>query len=97
MEMADYYVNEGSNMQYRDAKDVIEEFGCELSKMQGKCLDVGSGGGNVTKEILLPMLPHDAEVVGEKMKIWQYMALFNKESLLLLLSSRRSWFVAKNG
>ncbi|KYM78453.1 Putative methyltransferase 235L [Atta colombica] len=63
MEMVEDYVS-GSNMQRRDAQDVIDEFNCELSNMRGKCLDIGSGPGNITKELLLPILPHDAEVVG---------------------------------
>ena len=64
MEMVEDYVS-GSNMQRRDAQDVIDEFNCELSNMRGKCLDIGSGPGNITKELLLPILPHDAEVVGK--------------------------------
>lgn len=69
MEMVENYVGEGSNMQHRDAQDVVEEFSCDLSKMRGKCLDIGSGPGDITKEMLLPLLPSDAEVVGEQMKI----------------------------
>lgn len=84
MEMVEDYVNEGSSMQFRDAKDVIEEFSCELSNMRGKCLDIGSGGGNITKEMLLPILPHDAEIVGEKMKIWRYARLFLTKNLCVV-------------
>lgn len=64
MEMVEDYVSEGSNMQRRDAQDVVEEFSFELSKMRGRCLDIGSGPGDITKEMLLPILPHDTEVVG---------------------------------
>ncbi|KAL6260400.1 hypothetical protein P5V15_007927 [Pogonomyrmex californicus] len=63
MEMVKDYV-EGSTMQRRDAVDIIEEFSSELSKVQGKCLDIGSGPGDITKDLLLPLLPHDVEVVG---------------------------------
>lgn len=73
MEMVEDYVSEGSSMQHRDAQDVVEEFSFELSKMRGTCLDIGSGPGDITKEMLLPILPHDAEVVGEQMKIWRYL------------------------
>lgn len=69
MEMVEDYVNEGSSMQRRDAEDVVQEFSYELSKMRGKVLDVGSGPGNFTKNILLPILPNDTEVVGEQMRI----------------------------
>lgn len=62
--MVEDYVNEGSSMQRRDAEDVVQEFSYELSKMRGKVLDVGSGPGNFTKNILLPILPNDTEVVG---------------------------------
>ncbi|XP_077273752.1 juvenile hormone acid methyltransferase isoform X1 [Temnothorax americanus] len=64
MEKVEDYVTHGSNMQRRDAQDVVEEFTYELSKMRGRCLDVGSGPGYITKEMLLPMLPRDAEIVG---------------------------------
>ncbi|KYN20793.1 PREDICTED: juvenile hormone acid O-methyltransferase-like [Trachymyrmex cornetzi] len=64
METPEEYVDSGSNMQHRDVQDIIDEFNCELSNMRGKCLDIGSGPGNITKELLLPTLPHDAEVVG---------------------------------
>ncbi|XP_012521864.1 juvenile hormone acid O-methyltransferase isoform X2 [Monomorium pharaonis] len=64
MDMVEDYVSEGSIMQRRDAQDVLEEFNCELSKMRGRCLDIGSGPGEITKEMLLPLLPNDAEVVG---------------------------------
>ncbi|EGI57813.1 PREDICTED: uncharacterized protein LOC105153364 [Acromyrmex echinatior] len=64
METVEDYISSGSNMQRRDAQDVIDEFNCELSNMRGKCLDIGSGPGNITKELLLPILPHDAEIVG---------------------------------
>lgn len=69
MERAEDYVGKGSLMQNRDIREVVEEFSYELSKMRGRCLDIGSGPGVITKETLLPILPHDAELVGEQMKI----------------------------
>lgn len=65
MEVVENYVSEGNNMQRRDAQDVVEEFSYELSKMSGKCLDIGAGPGDITKEMLLPVLPEDAEIVGK--------------------------------
>jgi len=65
MEMAEDYVNKGNTMQRRDAQDIIDEFGTELKKMRGKCLDIGSGPGDITKKMLLPILPHDAKVIGK--------------------------------
>lgn len=76
MEMVEDYVSEGSTMQRRDAQEVVDEFSFELSKMRGRCLDIGSGPGDITKEMLLPILPHDAEVVGVWMKIlitWSFL------------------------
>ncbi|XP_072766148.1 juvenile hormone acid methyltransferase isoform X1 [Anoplolepis gracilipes] len=63
MELPEDYIA-GSSMQYRDTKHLIEEFKNELMQMHGKCLDIGCGPGQVTKEILLPLLPDDAEVIG---------------------------------
>lgn len=55
---------EASDMQRRDAREVIEEFTDELKKMQGSCIDIGCGPGTVTKELILPKLGCDANVVG---------------------------------
>ncbi|XP_017755919.1 PREDICTED: juvenile hormone acid O-methyltransferase [Eufriesea mexicana] len=63
MFMVDEYVN-ASMVQYRDALDVIEEFKKEMSEMKGKCIDVGCGPGNVTKNLILPKLSPEAELVG---------------------------------
>ena len=54
----------GHDMQRRDAADVIEEFADEISRMRGTCLDIGCGPGTVT-ELVMPMLPPDAKVVGK--------------------------------
>ncbi|KAL6260554.1 hypothetical protein P5V15_008075 [Pogonomyrmex californicus] len=63
MEMAEEYAK-ANVISRRDGQDIIEEFSFELSKVQGKCLDIGSGPGDVTKDFLFPVLPHDVEVVG---------------------------------
>ncbi|XP_011871884.1 PREDICTED: uncharacterized protein LOC105564253 [Vollenhovia emeryi] len=64
METAEDYVNGGSIMQRRDVQDFVEEFDYEMSKMGGRCLDIGSGPGDITKELILPLLSNDAEIVG---------------------------------
>lgn len=62
MELAEDYIA-ASNMQQRDTNELIKEFKEELSQMQGKCLDIGCGPGQVTKEMLLT-LPDATEIVG---------------------------------
>lgn len=56
-------------MQRESAKDVIAEFSSELSMIRGKCMDLGCGPGDVTKELLIPRLQNDVAVVGKWMKI----------------------------
>ncbi|KAL6260556.1 hypothetical protein P5V15_008077 [Pogonomyrmex californicus] len=63
MEMAEEYAK-ANVLSRRDGQDIIEEFSFKLSKVQGICLDIGSGPGDVTKDFLFPVLPHDVEVVG---------------------------------
>ncbi|KAL0134160.1 hypothetical protein PUN28_001179 [Cardiocondyla obscurior] len=43
---------------------VIEEFKDYLADVCGKCMDIGCGSGNVTKEILLPALGSAAQIIG---------------------------------
>ncbi|KAL6422166.1 hypothetical protein ACFW04_010893 [Cataglyphis niger] len=63
MNSAEKYVT-ASSMQHRDVNNLIDEFNCELSLMQGKCLDIGCGPGQITKERLLSSLPDEATIVG---------------------------------
>lgn len=53
-------------MQTRDAINVVDEFSDEISKMHGRCIDLGCGPGTVTRNIIIPKLPHDATVIGKK-------------------------------
>ncbi|XP_011263582.2 juvenile hormone acid O-methyltransferase [Camponotus floridanus] len=53
-----------SNMQRRDTIEIIVEFSCELSNMRGKCIDIGCGPGQITKDILLPFLSEETEMIG---------------------------------
>lgn len=69
MNSAKHYVN-ANFMQRESAKNVIEEFSNELSMVRGKCIDIGSGPGDVTKEFLLPRLQPDVVVVGKRMRIY---------------------------
>lgn len=65
MFLVEEYVK-ASTIQYRDAADIIEEFAQEMSEMKGKCLDIGCGPGIVTKELILPNLSPEANLVGKR-------------------------------
>ncbi|XP_011878401.1 PREDICTED: uncharacterized protein LOC105567817 isoform X1 [Vollenhovia emeryi] len=56
--------NEGSNVQKRNVSSVIEEYSEELMNVTGKCMDLGCGPGNITKDILLPSLGSSAHIIG---------------------------------
>lgn len=64
MDRVQEYV-ETHQLQTRDANDVIEEFGDEIAKMKGKCLDIGCGPAAVTRKLFMPKLPAEATVVGK--------------------------------
>ncbi|KAG7197701.1 hypothetical protein KM043_014461 [Ampulex compressa] len=53
-----------SALQFNDVMDIVEEFTKEISEMEGKCIDIGCGPGNVTALLILPKLPPQAELVG---------------------------------
>ncbi|KAG7213902.1 hypothetical protein KM043_003104 [Ampulex compressa] len=63
MYMPGEYEN-ASKIQFCDASDVIEEFAKEISEMQGRCIDIGCGPGDVTELLILPKLPPEAKLVG---------------------------------
>ncbi|CAL1678707.1 unnamed protein product [Lasius platythorax] len=43
---------------------ILDEFAKDLKNISGKCMDVGSGPGDITKNILLPVLDPKATVIG---------------------------------
>lgn len=44
---------------------IIEEFSDDLMKISGKCIDIGCGPGDITKELLLPILGPNAQIIGK--------------------------------
>ncbi|XP_011878407.1 PREDICTED: NADH dehydrogenase [ubiquinone] 1 alpha subcomplex assembly factor 5-like [Vollenhovia emeryi] len=53
-----------NNLQKCKIKFIIEEFSEELKDVCGKCMDIGCGPGDVTKELLLPNLGSNAQIIG---------------------------------
>lgn len=45
---------------------LTDEYADDLMNMSGKCMDIGCGPGDITKEILLPLLNPKAKVIGKK-------------------------------
>ncbi|XP_039307259.1 juvenile hormone acid O-methyltransferase isoform X3 [Solenopsis invicta] len=43
---------------------ILEEFAENLINIRGKCMDVGCGPGNATRDLLLPALGSDARIIG---------------------------------
>ncbi|XP_018347581.1 PREDICTED: juvenile hormone acid O-methyltransferase-like [Trachymyrmex septentrionalis] len=43
---------------------IIEEFADNLVKISGKCIDIGCGPGDTTKEFLLPSINSNGEIIG---------------------------------
>jgi juvenile hormone acid methyltransferase len=63
MNKADIYMR-NNPMQMKDSRDVIQEFKDSLNWGRGEIvLDIGCGPGNVTENILKPVLPEDAKIV----------------------------------
>ncbi|XP_025269749.1 juvenile hormone acid O-methyltransferase [Camponotus floridanus] len=44
--------------------NIIDEFEEDIAQMSGKCMDIGCGPGDITKNILLPALNPNAEITG---------------------------------
>lgn len=52
-----------NELQRNDANDLAEEYGDEIAQMSGRCLDIGSGPGDVVIDFILPKLDPKATVV----------------------------------
>ncbi|XP_011251685.2 juvenile hormone acid O-methyltransferase isoform X2 [Camponotus floridanus] len=48
----------------KNVSSLLNEFAKELKNISGKCMDIGSGPGDITKEILLPFLDPNATMIG---------------------------------
>jgi len=55
-----------NNIQKRNVSRLIDEFADDLIKMSGKCMDIGCGPGDITKNILLPSLDPNAIMIGKQ-------------------------------
>ncbi|XP_012064329.1 PREDICTED: uncharacterized protein LOC105627661 [Atta cephalotes] len=53
-----------NNLQREKASNVIDEFEEYLKGISGKCLDIGCGPGDITKDMILPALDPNAVVIG---------------------------------
>ncbi|CAL1678713.1 unnamed protein product [Lasius platythorax] len=52
------------NMCKSNVSHIINEFAKDLKNISGKCMDVGCGPGDITKDILLPALNPKATMIG---------------------------------
>ncbi|XP_011866351.1 PREDICTED: uncharacterized protein LOC105561194 [Vollenhovia emeryi] len=52
------------NVQRHNVGYFVDEFECELENMSGRCISIGAGTGEITKDILLPALKRDAVMTG---------------------------------
>ncbi|KYN28219.1 PREDICTED: juvenile hormone acid O-methyltransferase-like [Trachymyrmex cornetzi] len=53
-----------NKLQREKASAVIDEFEEHLKSISGKCLDIGCGPGDITKDMILPALDPNAVVIG---------------------------------
>jgi len=58
--------NVSNKLQRYVISSIIEEFSEDLMNICGKCMDVGCGSGDTTKEFLLPNLGLNAKIIGKK-------------------------------
>lgn len=59
-----YYIS-CNGITQKKVSNLLEEFVDNLINMRGKCMDVGCGPGDVTKNVLLPALHQNAVVIGK--------------------------------
>jgi len=55
-----------NQIQREKVKAIINEFDENLKNVSGKCMDIGCGPGDVTKEIILPALDPNTTIIGKK-------------------------------
>ncbi|XP_011868290.1 PREDICTED: uncharacterized methyltransferase C70.08c-like [Vollenhovia emeryi] len=58
----DYSVS--NKVQKYNILPIIEEFSEDLVNICGKCMDIGCGPGDITKDLLLPLLGPNVEIIG---------------------------------
>jgi len=58
-----------NQLQREKVKAIINEFDENLKNVSGKCMDIGCGPGDITKEIILPALDPNATIIGKKKTI----------------------------
>lgn len=58
--------NVSNKLQRHIVSSIIEEFSEDLMNICGKCMDIGCGSGDITKEFLLPSLGPNAQIIGKK-------------------------------
>ncbi|XP_012227383.1 juvenile hormone acid O-methyltransferase [Linepithema humile] len=56
--------NSYKKLQRRNSSFIIEEFEDDFKGMSGKCMEIGCGYGDTTKDILLPALDPNAVIIG---------------------------------
>lgn len=59
---------------------MIEEFAEVLANICGKCMDIGCGPGDKTKEFLLPSISLNAQIIGKR--IINYRNIITKINVL---------------
>lgn len=53
------------NESKKNVSSLFKEFAEELKNISGKCMDIGCGPGDITKELLLPILNPNATLIGK--------------------------------
>ncbi|KYN28220.1 PREDICTED: juvenile hormone acid O-methyltransferase-like [Trachymyrmex cornetzi] len=56
--------SEFDKVQKNRISSIIEEFCEDLMNIHGKCMDIGCGPGDITKDFLLPSLGSNAQIIG---------------------------------